>query len=369
MLDRLARWSTLTAVLLAVACTPAPSAAPSSSAAPAGASPAAPAPPPAAAGAAASPASAPAAAPAPQELTYGYTALGANQWALYAAQARGYLTQQGIALDETNMGSAAAGVQALASGSLDLTNSNPDPLIRAVANGADLIFLAGTLNPPIYSLYGQKDVTSLDMLRGRTIIVGGPKDVTVYLLDRMLAPHGLQRGDYDMVYAGGTPERLRALESGAVQAAILTQPFEFAARREGFPFLIDTYDYVKNLPFSSFAVARGWLETAANRERAVRFLAAVYRGSQDVCDPARKEAMIRVLADKTRLSEEDARQTYDLLIERAHAIKCDLSLTPDELQKVIDYIVEMGDLPAPGPDPRRVIDGSPREEGIARLGR
>ena len=207
------------------------------------------------------------AAPALQPLTYGYTALGANQWALYAAQARGYMTQQGIDLDETNMGSAAGGVQALASGSLDLTNSNPDPLVRAVANGADLLFLAGTLNPPIYSLYGQKDITSLDMLRGRTIIVGGPKDVTVYLLDRMFEPHGLKRGDYDMVYAGGTPERLRALESGAVQAAILIQPAEFAARRAGYPLLIDTYDYVRNLPFSSFAVTRAWLGTRRTARR------------------------------------------------------------------------------------------------------
>src|SRR5437773_994614 len=115
------------------------------------------------------------------------------------------------------------------------------------------------LPPPSCSLDGQKAGTTLEALRGRAIIVGGPKDVTVYLLDRMFAPNGLHRGDYDMVYAGGTPERLRALESGAVQAAILIQPFEFAARREGFPLLIDTFDYVKNLPFSSFAVSRGWL--------------------------------------------------------------------------------------------------------------
>ncbi|HEY7064219.1 MAG TPA: ABC transporter substrate-binding protein [Chloroflexota bacterium] len=364
---RLPLLSLLVSLLLATAC--APSAAPAPSKPPAAAPASAPAAP------SGAPAPAPASAPAssapaaPESLTYGYTALGANQWALYAAEARGYLAEQGIALDENNMGSAAAGVQALASGSLDMTNSNPDPLIRAVTNGADLVFLAGTLNPPIYSLYGQKDIRSLDDLRGRTIIVGGPKDVTVYLLDRMFLPHGLQRGDYDMVYAGGTPERLRALESGAVQAAILIQPFEFAARREGYPLLIDTFDYVKNLPFSSFAVSRAWLANDANRQRTVRFLAAVYRGSQDACDPAQKEAMIQVLADKTQLSADDARQTYDLLVDRTHSLKCDLSLTADELQKVIDYIVEMGDLPAPGPDPTRMVDGTYRDQAIARLPR
>src|SRR5881227_2775303 len=96
MLHRLAPLTALVALLLAGACAPAPSAAP------------APSKPAAAASGSAStvvPASAPASsAPAALEpLTYGYTALGANQWALYAAQARGYLAEQGIALDENNM--------------------------------------------------------------------------------------------------------------------------------------------------------------------------------------------------------------------------------------------------------------------------
>src|SRR5690242_18082456 len=129
MFDHRARSAMLTALLLMAACTAEPSAAPAApaaapAAAPTGSAPAAPA------AAATAPAAAPTggsaagAVPALQPLTYGYTALGANQWALYAALARGYMTQQGIDLDESNMGSAAGGVQALASGSLDVTNSN-----------------------------------------------------------------------------------------------------------------------------------------------------------------------------------------------------------------------------------------------------
>ena len=35
--------------------------------------------------------------------------------------------------------------------------------------------------------------------------------------------------DIEQVYAGATPNRLAALVSGAVQAALLTQPFDFRA--------------------------------------------------------------------------------------------------------------------------------------------
>jgi ABC-type nitrate/sulfonate/bicarbonate transport system substrate-binding protein len=305
----------------------------------------------------------------PEPLAYGYTSLGANQWGLFVAEARGYLAEQKIAFEATSMGSAAGGVQALASGSIDVTNSNPDPLVRAVASGADLVFLAGTQNPPIYSIYAQRDVRSLADLRGKTVIVGGPKDVTVYLLNRMVGPHGMSATDFDLVYAGGTPDRLRALQSGAVQAAILLQPFEFAARREGYTYIVDTYDTVRNLPFSSFAVARSWLNDQGNRERMIRLLAAIYRGGQELCDPTQKEAMIRILAEKTGLSDEDARDTYALLLEEKRSMKCDSSLTAEELQQVINYIVEMGDLPAPGPDPRRIVDGSLLEQAVARTRR
>jgi hypothetical protein len=34
------------------------------------------------------------------------------------------------------------------------------------------------------------------------------------------------------MYAGATPNRLAALVSGAVQAALLTQPFDFRAERK-----------------------------------------------------------------------------------------------------------------------------------------
>jgi hypothetical protein len=79
--------------------------------------------------------------------------------------------------------------------------------------------------------------------------------------------------------------------------------------------------------------------------------------------------MIGVLAERTRLSEEDARQTYALLVEQRQAIRCDLRLTPEELQTVIDYIVELGDLAPPGPDPRRMVDPSWLDQAIARVAR
>jgi len=358
----------LLGVALGAACAaPGPAGSPAAKSAPAGGAPSAAAP--GASGAPAAP-NAGAAQPAALEtVEYGFTSVSANYWPIFAAQARGYFEEEGIQLSETSTGSAAAGTLAVVSGSLDIVSANPDPILRSVQGGSDLVMTAGTLNPPIYRLFGLKNVTSVDALKGQTLMMGGPKDVTLYIFDRMVAPYGLRRGDFDYVYAGGTPDRYRALQSGAVAATLLYQPYDFVAQKEGYPLLLDSYDVIKDLVFSSFTVSRPWLANEGNRGRLVRWLGAAYRGAQAVCDPAQKDDMIRILADKTRLSEEDARLSYDLIITDTHSMKCDLRVTTQEFQRVLDYIVEMGDMTPPLPDLQRIVDTSYLEQAIARAQR
>jgi ABC-type nitrate/sulfonate/bicarbonate transport system substrate-binding protein len=235
-----------------------------------------------------------------------------------------------------------------------------------VTSGSDLVVTGGTVNPPIYRLFASKGVNNISAIKGQTLMMGGPKDVTLYIFDRMIAPVGLKRDDFDYVYAGGTPDRYRALQSGAVAGTLLFQPYDFVAQRDGYPLLLDSYQVIKDLVFSSFTVARPWLANEGNRARLVRWLAAVYKGSQAVCDPANKEEMIAILTEKTHLSEDDSRASYDLLLNDTHSIKCDLRVSPEELQKVIDYIVDMGDMSPPLPDTRHVVDMSYLDQAVAR---
>jgi NitT/TauT family transport system substrate-binding protein len=38
-------------------------------------------------------------------------------------------------------------------------------------------------------------------LRGKTIMVGGEKDITRVYLERMLTPNGIKAGEYDLLYS------------------------------------------------------------------------------------------------------------------------------------------------------------------------
>ena len=65
----------------------------------------------------------------------------------------------------------------------------------------------------------------------------------------MLEPNGVKPGEFDMTFAGATSARFSALQAGAVDAAILTPPFNFHAQTAGFTLLGHAVDYV-DMPFA-----------------------------------------------------------------------------------------------------------------------
>src|SRR4051794_8126561 len=68
----------------------------------------------------------PAAAPAPEPVRLGLIAPLSGYWAVYAADALGYFTREGVTLDQTTTGSPSQSAQLLASGDLDLAINTPD---------------------------------------------------------------------------------------------------------------------------------------------------------------------------------------------------------------------------------------------------
>ena len=89
------------------------------------------------------------------------------------------------------MRSAARQIQALVAGSIELSAQAPDPLIRAVERGADLVMLSGLANSAAYDLVADKKFRSIEELRGTTLGVSGINSSSTLLLQKMLRAHGL----------------------------------------------------------------------------------------------------------------------------------------------------------------------------------
>jgi ABC-type nitrate/sulfonate/bicarbonate transport system substrate-binding protein len=258
------------------------------------------------------------------------------------ADREGMFTAEGLDVRWLSVQSSAQLVQQLAAGSLNIAGSTAlvDP-IRAVQQGAaiGLLRLEGQKAP--FALVGKPAIKSIQDLKGKTIMIGGPKDITRFYLSRMFIPNGLKDGDYDLVYAGATPARFAALKSGAVDAVILFPPFNLFALAEGFSDLGGVVDYAPDLPFSGISVNRTW--ALANKSIVERYLRAINRAIEFFNTDANRTRAVALMAESMKGKPEDLTKTYDYFRKIGfYAPTAQVSRT--KLKEVINMMREGGDL-------------------------
>src|SRR5438552_8550984 len=221
-------------------------------------------------------------------------AVSSTHWPVYIGLSQGYFAAEDLKLDLVFVQSSAALAQQLTAGSLDVALSTglADP-IRAIDKGAAIAIVRIEIQAPPYALLAKPAIKRWPELKGKTISIGGPKDITRIYLERMAIPNGVKPGDYDTVFAGATSARFSALQSGAVDAAILLPPFNFYAESAGFTNLGNTVDYAPELPFAGAVVARAW--AGAHKSTLEKPLTIHSKSMAWFSDPANRTEAIKIM--------------------------------------------------------------------------
>jgi NitT/TauT family transport system substrate-binding protein len=239
-------------------------------------------------------------------------AISSTHWPVYIGLTQGYYAAEDLKLDQVFIQSSAALSQQLTAGSIDLALSTglADP-IRAIDKGSPIAIIRIELQAPPYTLLAKPAIKRWADLKGKTISIGGPKDITRIYLERMAGPNGVKPADYDTVFAGATSARFSALQSGAVDAAILLPPFNFFAESAGFTNLGNTIDYARELPFAGAVVGRSW---AASHKSTLEKVLRVHNKSMTwFADPGNRVAAIKIMVEASKLKEDDVAKSYDFL--------------------------------------------------------
>jgi NitT/TauT family transport system substrate-binding protein len=271
-------------------------------------------------------------------------ATSANLWPLHIAINNGYFDAADLKIDLVFAQSNASVIQQLAAGSYSVAPSAGmvDP-IRAIDKGAPVALVRIVIQAPPYALLAKPEIKTIEALKGKTIMIGGPKDITRIFTERMLEPHALKSGDYDYVFAGATSARFSALKSGAVDAALLTMPFNFFAAAAGYSNLGFTFDYLPDMPFAGVAVNRDWAQTHADALR--RFLAAYSKGVAWFDDPQNREAAVKIQMETSHIAQDDVEKAYDFLHDK-NLFEPTGMVSRRKVGSVIDALRDLGDLPA-----------------------
>ncbi|KKM10504.1 hypothetical protein SY88_12470 [Clostridiales bacterium PH28_bin88] len=279
----------------------------------------------------------------------------ANSWPLYVALDLDFFSQVGLDVKVELTRSSSKQLQGLISGHYDIGHQAADHIIRAVEGGAGLFMFMG-ISTPLQSLIVRPEVKSFQDLQGKKLAVDGISSGYALLLRGLLARHGLQEGtDYELVAVGGTGERFKAISSGEVSGAFLDGPVDLLAETQGFRRLGSNLDYMPDYQGTVAATRRDW--AAAHEDLLVRYIRGYIMAQDWLSDNENKNDAVRILRRHVDVPEEIACHTYDRYMS-LHAFNPKAELNVQGLKKVIQVMVQTGELPEPTEDLNKYYDQS-----------
>jgi ABC-type nitrate/sulfonate/bicarbonate transport system substrate-binding protein len=311
---------------------PGPAAAPAAQGAPAG-----------------SPTAASSAPAAPRTLQLGTLGLTGAFYPVWVAMRQGFFRDHGVQV-EWNSVQTAESVTGLISGSLDLSLATTDAALIAVTKGTGLRLVSDFWGQAPYDLVVRPAIASLADLRGKKVGVASLRGGSGTAVRVMLRAHGLHEQDYELTATGGNPQRYIALQSGGVEAALLSDPVNFLARLDGYRVLLNFTEVIPDYAFVTTWVMNDWLANAENREALTGFLAAAIRAKQWALAPANRDALLQVWMDETKSERRTAEVMYEDYVVK-HPEQVDFSDVREAPLRAVEQIMrELEDLPALPPD-------------------
>jgi NitT/TauT family transport system substrate-binding protein len=267
----------------------------------------------------------------------------ANLWPTVIGMRKGFFAAENLQADLVFAPSNSAVIQQLAAGSVDIAvNAGLVDPIRAIEKGASAAIVRIEVQGPPYSLMGRPSIKSMQALKGKTVSLGGAKDITRIFVERMLAAEGVKPGEFDMVFAGATSARFAALTAGAVDAAILAPPFNFRAEAAGFTNLGMAVDYIRDLPFAGIVVNRGW--AAANRRTMEKVLAVYHASIAWFYDVKNRSEAVKMMVELSKMQVDDVEKSYGLLAG-GKLFEPTGKVSRAQLGALVEALQELGDVP------------------------
>ncbi|HEV8016308.1 MAG TPA: ABC transporter substrate-binding protein [Stellaceae bacterium] len=288
-------------------------------------------------------------------ITFGHVgAPSAIVWPIYIGLDQGFFDERNIKIDMIFTRSSAQVLQQLTAGALDMGDTSALDPVRGINEGAAVAILAIEATPGPFSLLAKPEIKSIKDLKGKTISVGQTTDIARIYFDRMLLANGLADSDVDALPTDSTAARLAALESKAVDAAMLSAPASFHAAADGFATLGLTADYVKDFPFGAIDIGRGW---AASHQAVIqRFMAAYLKSVAWFYDDDNRDPAIRIMTEASNTSVADNTQSYDYY-RKIGFFERSATVSRAALQSLVAVLQKTGEINGDLPAEKLVMPG------------
>lgn len=282
----------------------------------------------------------------------------------WAAAEAGFFARENLAVAMSPAPGSVEQFVALAAGEYDIATTAIDNIIAydegegetTLATRPDFVAIMGG-DRGFLQLWARPEIGGYKDLKGRTLAVDALTTGYAFVLRRMLEKKGLASGDYDLESVGNTVQRFARMQSGTdCVAALISPPFNLAARAAGFRFLDHATDVIGPYQAGTLVSRRAWL--GANGDVAVRFIRAVRAGLTWVFDPANKEAAAALLAARSKIAPAAAVPLLAALTDPAEGLARTGALDIEGVRNVLALRSAYATVKKRLGDPQAYYDGS-----------
>jgi NitT/TauT family transport system substrate-binding protein len=281
--------------------------------------------------------------------------------ALLAAE-RGFFAEHGVKIEISEFEGSLQLTQALLAGQIDSAENNADPVIRALAQGADVTAIGSTIPVAAYNLYSKRTFSDLKSLEGKTLGVSKPGAFPDLVTKALLSTQGVDYKSIKLVNAGDDATRYRALIGGRVDATAASAEFAPQAERDGVHVIAEAAKLLPQWP--RFIVWANPKSLKSKPDAAVGVMAGLIDGLNFALD--NKQQAIEFAAKTLKLPADDTRLSYTYDVQSALASRTG-EAPVDKLQFVADTLVELGESPK-AVDVSAHVDTSFQERALAETG-
>ena len=233
----------------------------------------------------------------------------------YVADAFGYFKDENLTVELVRFDGGVGSLRASASGAIDLAGTSSEPVLDAIANGADVKIVYSYAPIVESALVGGPNVKTLADLKGKTLGVqeaGGFADV----MSRLMVKQAGLDPDKDVKYfTTTTAGRVQALATGQTDTAILHIDQIKTAQKQNpqLNVIANLWEALKDYQYSVYIAPTQTLkDDPATTECIIR---ALMRANRAMYDPANRDKIIALAVDQTKEAKDIVTETFDLLVK------------------------------------------------------
>ncbi len=219
---------------------------------------------------------APGGADAAEKINASYGAISGSMAPIWVAKEARLFDKQGLDLNLVYIPGGPRSIMSLIGNSIQFVNHSGMPALEAYQRGADTVMIASSMNQLEHAVMAEKSITSVDQLKGKVLGISAPGALTDIILREALRFHGISEKEVTIIPVGDEGARLSSLQTGRVQAVIISGIQRRTAARLGFRQVIDLAKLPIEVSGSSIQVRRSYL--AQNPEITLKFLKAWIEG-------------------------------------------------------------------------------------------